>query len=404
MSERLLIRGLSTLSALGSSRAEIAALLAAPSARWSPCEDRYGRPVFRLTGDGEQLVGSVAADDRYSRLDRVCQLAVSAARKTFEVLPAQGVPIGLISVGSSRGATASLESTISGFSRESTKVPPHTSPTTTAGVISSWVAQEYLSREGRDRGVDALATITTSMTCSSAFHSLLVAHAFVRSGMTDAALFGGAEAPLTPYTIAHLEALRIYAGGGVDWPCQPFGDGDDPRCGVVLGEGAGTALLMRPDRRSEAGDLELLGLGWAMEEVPSATGISPEGDAIGTAMGAAIASLPAGRRVSAVIAHAPGTARGDAAELRAIRRVLGEVQVCSTKHLSGHTYGASGMVSLALAQALLAGSAWGGFPYASGLLGLSESEVDTILINTAGFGGNAISVLVGATQGGTLNR
>ena len=110
----------------------------------------------------------------------------------------------------------------------------------------------------------------------------------------------------------------------------------------------------------------------------------------------ACAGLPSGRVVDAVVVHAPGSIKGDEAELSAVSRVFGDgICVCSTKHLSGHTYGASGMISLALAQALLEGAPWRGFPYESVVGGGAVGSIRTALINTAGFGGNSVSLIVG---------
>jgi 3-oxoacyl-(acyl-carrier-protein) synthase len=143
-------------------------------------------------------------------------------------------------------------------------------------------------------------------------------------------------------------------------------------------------------------DLELSGLGWAVESIPTPTGISHDAAAFERSMRMAIQMVAArGIRIGAVVAHAPGTARGDTAELAAIRRVLGEVPVLSTKHLTGHSYGASGMLSLSLADALLSGVQWEGFPYTKERSGSYRVPHGSgIMINSAGFGGNAISLIV----------
>jgi 3-oxoacyl-(acyl-carrier-protein) synthase len=195
-----------------------------------------------------------------------------------------------------------------------------------------------------------------------------------------------------------MEALKIYAREVNSWPCQPFGSERGSLSSVVLGEGAGSALLLSGEEQIKPGDLALLGVGWAVEPIPSATGISSDGDAFKAAM--SMAQLEARgygvSKVDAVIAHAPGTQKGDAAELAAIYSVFGaDTGVLSTKHLTGHTYGASGMVSLSLASALLGGVEIRGFPYPSVIASSCAGIPDAVAINTAGFGGNAISIIVG---------
>jgi 3-oxoacyl-(acyl-carrier-protein) synthase len=155
---------------------------------------------------------------------------------------------------------------------------------------------------------------------------------------------------------------------------------------------------MRGDTEALADDLVLLGIGWAVEPIPSATGVSSDGNAFKAAMAMALAQMQqyGCSGVDCVVAHAPGTLKGDAAELAAIYSVFGsDVDVLSTKHLTGHTYGASGMVSLQLASSLLTEQAeWGGFPYLSCIKQPSLRPPKTVAINTAGFGGNSISIIV----------
>jgi 3-oxoacyl-[acyl-carrier-protein] synthase II len=371
----------------------------------SSIQARIGRaPVFALREGADSLVREVAHDERYHRLDRTTHLAIAAARSTFARLHSIGgitTGVGCISIGSSRGPTMALEQSLHRFGREG-RVASLTSPTTTAGNISSWVAQEYLSCYGNtgscgDRS-QPIAAITTSMTCSSALQSLLVAKSFIASGMAEAALFGGSEACLTPYTVAQLEALRIYGGTYRAWPSRPL-DFEARENSVVLGEGAGTALLVaaNDEYKLRPGDLELIGIGWALESIPSATGISEDGAAFERAMRMALSAAGAGVRIGAVVAHAPGTRGGDEAEKSAIERVFGDVLTVSTKHLTGHSYGASGMLSLGLADALLGGLVWPGFPYSNREVAGGPLEPGSaVMVNAAGFGGNAVSVVVRA--------
>ena len=103
--------------------------------------------------------------------------------------------------------------------------------------------------------------------------------------------------------------------------------------------------------------------------------------------------------VDVVIMHAPGTTQGDQAELRAVQSIFGEnssssfPHIVSTKHMTGHTLGASGGVSLDLALEMIQRGEVVRFPY--------ETEVrqeivkpETVLVNAVGFGGNAVSVIV----------
>lgn len=399
--ERLIIRGLSTISPLGSSRKEVSQTLTLgrAKAQWLDAAEQT-RPVFPLTASGMNLVQELSSQARYQGLDRTTLLALTAARQTFAALRGERTELGCISIGSARGATNSLERTIALHLAQEGTLAADTSPTTTAGNTTSWIAQEYLAQEDlrapKSAHSNTIASISTSMTCTSAFHALLIATAFLRGGMASAALFGGAESCLTSYTVAQLEALRIYSRERSEWPCRPCASSEHSSNTLVLGEGAGTAILLGGSVAYMPGDMELLGIGWALEATPSATGISEDGRGFQEAMLGALAGLPAGRVLDGVIMHAPGTSKGDEAELRAIEMVLGSVPLCSTKHLTGHTYGASGMISLATAQVLLSEGGWSGFPYPTRVAPLPFEAPKTLMINTAGFGGNAISIVVGA--------
>lgn len=388
----LRIRGLAVRSAVGKGPDDWCAALARTEAPVSRPDELNQRPVFKLAPNAEALVESLARDPEYRKLDRVTLLALTAARSTLSSIT-KDTQVGCVTVGSSRGPTQALERTYDSFVREEARVPLLTSPVTTAGNIASWVAQSCLLK-GDAGNQQPVASVSTSTTCSSAFHSLLVAMSFMKAKLAQACLFGGTEACLTPYTLAQLEALRIYTGDRGDWPCRPFSSESSGASWVTLGEAAGTALLLPASAPVEDGDMNLLGLGWAMEEIPSATGISDDGLAFQRAMTMAASTL-AGRRVDAVIAHAPGSLKGDRAELQAIRAAYGDAPVYTTKHLTGHTYGASGMVSLGLAQALLGAARWSGMPYPSVVQHRSETMPPRVIaINTAGFGGNAITAIV----------
>jgi 3-oxoacyl-(acyl-carrier-protein) synthase len=392
----MVIRGLKTLSAVGIDRQ---GWRAAFNLEQAPCKELTpgaGEAVFPLNCEAQELVDRLLKESRYGKLDRSVLLAIAAARLSLKELPA-GFNLGVVSLGSSRGPTTELERSITRFDRREGRLSALTSPITTAGNLSSWVAQECFSFRGLSEVSEPVA-LSTSMTCSSAFNSLLVAISFIKSGMAEAGLLGGAESCLTPYTVAQLKALRLYGEPAAPWPARPLYSASDERNWVALGEAAGTALVLPAEVAPVDGDLQLLGVGWALEEIASPTGISAQGLGFERAMQKALAQLPEGIGVDVVIAHAPGSVNGDNAELSAIERVLGDVMVCTSKHLTGHTYGASGMVSLSLAQALLTGVPWPGLPYPNRAARASARAPRAILINTAGFGGNVLSVIIASSR------
>ena len=53
--------------------------------------------------------------------------------------------------------------------------------------------------------------ISHSITCSTGLHALLNGVTWLLSGMSDKFLVGGSEAALTDFTIAQMQALKVYA-------------------------------------------------------------------------------------------------------------------------------------------------------------------------------------------------
>ena len=90
----------------------------------------------------------------------------------------------------------------------------------------------------------------------------------------------------------------------------------------------------------------------------------------------------------------PGTIKGDNAELTAIKHVFGEniPALTSNKWKIGHTLGASGGFSIELAILMLQNQTFIPIPFMDAK---SPKTINKILINAIGFGGNAVSILVG---------
>ena len=93
--------------------------------------------------------------------------------------------------------------------------------------------------------------------------------------------------------------------------------------------------------------------------------------------------------------HAPGTLKGDKSEYKAIKNLFGEKipHLISTKYTTGHTFGASGALSMELAVLMLQHNKLINFPYESLKMG-NPKEVKNIMINATGFGGNAVSIIL----------
>lgn len=321
------------------------------------------------------------SDIKYKSLDNSVLYALCASRDAVEQAGwGKGTSFG-INIGSSRGATGLFEKYHRDF-LESGKTGTLASPTTTLGNISSWV--------GHDLQTDG-PQISHSITCSTALHALLNGIAWIRAGMADKFLTGGSEAPLTPFTIAQMKALKVYAREAAEgYPCRAL-DMEKKSNTMVLGEGAGVACLEEGKKDNALAYVE--GIGYATEVLQHNISISTEADCFQKSMKMALGTVSP-EEVDAIVMHAPGTIKGDLSEYNAIRKVFGDRMPALTtnKWKIGHSFGASGMLSLELAVLMLRNQEF--IPVPFGLKQKTPQKLEKILVNAVGFGGNAVSVLL----------
>lgn len=354
------------------------------------------RPVVPLGPPGEALLRDVVARHPKSRrFDRSVLMAIAASEAAFRAsgwgADKDRLRVG-VNIGSSRGATGYWESAYREFLRDpGRRVPVLTSPLTTLGHISSAVAG-VLVLEG--------PVVSSSMTCSTASQAVFNAAAWLRAGMADRFLAGGSEAPLTAFTLAHLDALGIYSGRADDpFPSRPLAAQPEGNT-VILGEGAAVFALEAalPGRVAKSGVAAVIeGIGYGFERIPSPVGLTSEGEALRKAMTMALEDAVTDAPVDLIIMHAPGTLQGDEAELSAVRSVYGDAvpDLYSNKWKVGHAFGASAALSLELALLALRHQLVLNLPYPSRVRNRG-GIVKKVMVNAAGFGGNAASLIVSA--------
>lgn len=160
---------------------------------------------------------------------------------------------------------------------------------------------------------------------------------------------------------------------------------------MVLGEGAGMACLeLGTNKKALA---YITGIGYATEELDHAVSLSDDGICFQKSMKMALGNTSL-KDIDAIVMHAPGTIKGDIAEMEAVKTIFGEELplLTTNKWKVGHTFGASGMLSLELAVHMLQEQTFIGVSYLKEPTG--SKKLKNILINAVGFGGNAVSVLV----------
>jgi 3-oxoacyl-(acyl-carrier-protein) synthase len=339
-------------------------------------------PVASLSENLKHEVETLKhSEHKYSHLDDSVLYAILASRNAVEVAGwGSGASLG-INIGSSRGATGLFESHHGEFLLTG-KTNVHTSPATTLGNISSWVAHD-LNSSGPD--------ISHSITCSTSLHAILNGIAWLNAGMADKFLAGGSEAPLTPFTIAQMKAMKIYSSESGKYPNRA-GDLSKTKNTLVLGEGAGVACLEAG--RSDNAIAYIEGFGYATELLSHGVSLSAEAECLQKSMLMAIANTPL-TEIDAIVMHTPGTVKGDAAEFAAIRKIFGDSLplLTTNKWKTGHTFGTSGILSVELAVLMLHHQTFIGLPF-SGENHVKPASLKKILVNAVGFGGNAVSLLI----------
>ena len=320
------------------------------------------------------------SDTKYKSLDNSVLFAIAASRKAIEKAGWQNNTAFGINIGSSRGATELFEKHHLDFIQFG-KVEPLASPTTTLGNISSWVSHD-LQNQGPE--------ISHSITCSTALHALLNGIAWLKSGMADKFLVGGSEAPLTNFTIAQMRALKIYSKNNDEFPCRAL-DLNKNQNSLVLGEGAAVCCL--EIGRTDKTIAVIEGIGYATEILEHNVSVSAEATCFQKSMKMALENTKLSE-VDAIVMHAPGTIKGDLSEYKAIQKIFGnDLPLLTTnKWKIGHTFGASGMLSIEMAILMLQNQTFIGVPFAEAKT--EKKPLKKIMVNAVGFGGNAVSVLL----------
>lgn len=320
------------------------------------------------------------SDTKYKSLDNSVLFAILTSRKAIKNASWKSKDDFGINLGSSRGATTLFEQHYKDF-LETGKANVLSSPTTTLGNISTWVAQD-LQTSGPE--------ISHSITCSTALHAMINGIAWLKSGMANKFLVGGSEAPLTDFTIAQMQALKIYAKSNDDYPCKTL-DFSKTKNTMILGEGAAVCCL--EIGKSERTLATIEGIGFATEILEHSISISTDAICFQKSMKMALQDTNP-KDVDVIVMHAPGTIRGDLSEMNAIQKVFDSKTplLTSNKWKIGHALGASGMLSVEMALLMMQHNQFIQIPFI--FEQIQTKKIEKVLINAVGFGGNAVSVLL----------
>ena len=385
MQEKIIITGMGSISSMGSTQEEIWKNYDTQTTRITPCcFNNCDTWVGKLhPNQDEQLKNLRKENPQFRRLDKTVLLSIISARQAVKNAGWGEEKNISINLGSSRGATQLFEKYHKNFvQNKDDRLTPLVSPTTTLGNISSWVAYDIGSKG---------ASFSHSITCSTALHSILNGIAWLTSGMTTKFMAGGAEAPLSDFTIAQMRALRIYSEEKGSFPSLPI-EKNKTTNSLVLGEGAAVFCLEKDKGQHRQATIQ--GFGFSTELIEHNVSLSAEAECLKEAMKMALKNANL-ETVDSIVMHAPGTLKGDVSEYKAIQHLFGKKipHLISTKYTTGHTFGASGAISIELAILMLKNKKLINLPYKSFSVG-NKNNPTNIMVNATGFGGNAVSIIL----------
>ena len=178
---------------------------------------------------------------------------------------------------------------------------------------------------------------SVSAACASGSHSIGLGAMFIRQGLQDMVLVGGAQ-EVNPYAMAAFDALGTFSCR-VDEPAKASRPFDSDRDGLVPSGGAAALVLEDYDHAVARGATilaEVCGYGFSS----NGGGISqPSSEGSFIAMERALkdAGISADE-IDYVNAHATSTKQGDEEEAVALTRLFGgkKAWISSTKSMTGH--------------------------------------------------------------------
>lgn len=372
--------------------------------------------AFDATGYATRIACEVRGFDpgRYltrketRRYDRFCHFAIASAVQAMDSAGLDGPPAGCDStefgviMASGVGGIATLEANCRILNdRGPRRVSPFFIPMFIPDIAAGLMSIRY--------GLQGPNYATVSA-CASGSHAIGDAVRYIQRGEAKLMLAGGAEAAVTPITIAGFASMKAMSRRNDDpgGASRPFDAGRD---GFVIGEGAGCVVLEELEHaRARGAEIlgEVVGYG-ATGDAHHITAPPPDAQGAQAAMRIALrdGGLEPGD-VDYINAHGTSTPQNDTAETAAIKAVFGEhaynLVVGSTKSMTGHLLGAAGAVETVIC---VRACQTGRIPPTINLSerdetcdldyardGMVERPVTVALNNSFGFGGHNVCLAI----------
>lgn len=350
------------------------------------------------------------------RLDRFAQLGLAASDEAVRhsgIDLARGNPEhhGVV-IGSGIGGIQTIED---GLHTMSDRGPSRLSPFTVPRLMVNAAAGNVSIRYNLQGPAAAHATA-----CASSGHAIGDAVGYIRRGLADVMLAGGAEAAISPLCIAAFMTMRALSSRNDD-PARASRPFDRDRDGFVLAEGAAMFVIESEAHARARGATiyaELVGFGNS-SDASHITAPDAEGHGARRSMRLALrdAGIEPGQ-IGYVNAHGTSTPLGDKAEVAAVSAIFGphasqsaggRLMMSSTKSMHGHCLGASGAVEMlacihavrdgVIAPTINLQHPDDGFDIDFVAGSARERPVAYAMNNTFGFGGHNVTLIVGRYKG-----
>ncbi|MER7717040.1 beta-ketoacyl-[acyl-carrier-protein] synthase II [Streptomyces flaveolus] len=357
----VVVTGIGATTPLGGDAASTWEGLVAGRSGAQPLEQEWAADqAVRIAAQAAVDPSEVIPRPQARRLDRSAQFALIAAQEAWKDAGFTGKAgedgsvdpdrLGAVIASGIGGVTTLLDQYDVLKEKGVRRVSPHTVPMLMPNGPSANVGLAVGARAGVHTPVSA---------CASGAEAIGYAIEMIRSGRADVVVAGGTEAAIHPLPIAAFGNMMAMSKNNDD-PQGASRPWDTARDGFVLGEGAGVLVLESAEHAAERGArvyAEAVGQGISAD---SHDIVQPEPE--GRGISAALQHLldrtdlnPA--EIVHVNAHATSTPAGDLAELKALRKVLGDdvdhMAVSGTKSMTGHLLGgAGGVESVATVLAL----------------------------------------------------
>ena len=246
---------------------------------------------------------------------------------------------------------------------------------------------------------------TISAACASGSHSIGVGYHFIKSGLQDCIICGGAQ-EINRYAMGSFDALSAFSVNEVD-PTKASRPFDRGRDGLIPSGGAATVILESLESAQRRGAKilgEVVGYGFSSNGA-HISNPTVEGPVRSLQMALKDAGISAAE-VDYVNAHATSTPAGDASEAKAIHEVFGASKplVSSTKSMTGHECWMAGASEIVYSMLMMQHSFvapninFENPDEDSARLNIAETsvekEINVFLSNSFGFGGTNSSLII----------